>query len=832
MPHSLLAAAAVLLVASCGNDDDGSLAPIDRARPADVADLGIIATSPASLTLGWTAPGDDGTAGLASAYDLRHSNSPITAARWDSIAQFDGEPAPRASGQAETLRIEGLAPDTTYYFALRARDDASNASSLSNIVAARTVLAPTGLPPARITDLFAAPATTSSIVLTWTAPGDHGAFGTASLYDVRYSTTSLAGDGWYAGTFFVGEPSPQPTGSLEALEVRFLTEATTYYFGIRTFGAGSWSSVSNVVSATVKPDTTPPARIDNLAATAQSPMSVALRWTAPGDDSLRGNAAQYDVRFSTLPITENDWENASRTDSLLSPGLSGTAESLLVRGLQNDSAYYFAIRAADNASNWSALSNIVSAGPLIDDFPPAAIADLRGGPINGTTVRLEWSASGDDGCEGVAASYDIRYSPTPIDEASWPRAVVVSNSLAPDSCGEPQSLTFDVPNDTALYFVAIRAVDELGHISSISNVLVLDLTPSEGDNYWRTDLSPMQPLGQFTVIYCVEGYAGSVVIAGVFNKIDNVEVNGVAFWDGNRWQPMGSGFWRPTDPTIPPPTVWSATQYQGSIVVGGVLYGQGPFGTWSRSPFLHRWDPPVWTYLGAPFGNARAQVNVVSGWGQYLYYSGDYTVGSFPLDLVSHHYVTRRTGASAETLGEANAGVLAIAEHQGMVIVGGAFTEIDSVPANHVAMWDGSSWSAMNNGLDGNVRAFVSDGARLIAGGDFRTAGGAAANHIAEWDGASWQPLGDGLGEAANEYVRCLAFHDGELFAGGSFSDWESRGIRNIARWNGSEWRGLGSGTNGSVTDILSYNGVLYAVGAFDSAGAKPTSGVAVWDDR
>jgi hypothetical protein len=42
------------------------------------------------------------------------------------------------------------------------------------------------IPPAAVTDLAATSPTTSSIVLTWTAPGDDGSIGRATTYDIRY----------------------------------------------------------------------------------------------------------------------------------------------------------------------------------------------------------------------------------------------------------------------------------------------------------------------------------------------------------------------------------------------------------------------------------------------------------------------------------------------------------------------------------------------------------------------------------------------------------------------------------------------------------------------
>ena len=94
------------------------------------------APSPAtfSVTLGWTAPGDDGRIGRAQHYELRYSTSPITASNFSSATLVGGVPPPAPSGSMERFTITGLDLQTFYYFALKSRDDAGNWSALSNVV--------------------------------------------------------------------------------------------------------------------------------------------------------------------------------------------------------------------------------------------------------------------------------------------------------------------------------------------------------------------------------------------------------------------------------------------------------------------------------------------------------------------------------------------------------------------------------------------------------------------------------------------------------------------------------------------------------------------------
>jgi len=114
-------------------------APPDTTAPAAVADLAASATSSKSVTLTWTAPGDDANTGTAYFYDIRFSRNPIsTDADFAAAAQVGSEPGPQAPGTAETITIEDLTDDATWYFALKTMDELGNVSDLSNLASAVT----------------------------------------------------------------------------------------------------------------------------------------------------------------------------------------------------------------------------------------------------------------------------------------------------------------------------------------------------------------------------------------------------------------------------------------------------------------------------------------------------------------------------------------------------------------------------------------------------------------------------------------------------------------------------------------------------------------------
>lgn len=121
-----------------------------------------------SLTLSWTAPGDDGLSGTATQYELRMSTTPITAANFAGGTLLTSLPAPLPAGTRQSFIARNLSRQSEYWFAIRTRDDVGNWSDISNIV--RWTWPADNAPPAAPTGLAAAEAGTGNAVrLSWNA---------------------------------------------------------------------------------------------------------------------------------------------------------------------------------------------------------------------------------------------------------------------------------------------------------------------------------------------------------------------------------------------------------------------------------------------------------------------------------------------------------------------------------------------------------------------------------------------------------------------------------------------------------------------------------------
>jgi subtilisin family serine protease/PKD repeat protein len=112
------------------------------------------------------------------------------------------------------------------------------------------------------------------------------------------------------------------------------------------------------VHVTILPDCCPPAAVNDLRISAYGITDALVRWTAVGDDGYNGRASGYDIRYSTVPLDENTWDNAIQAAGEPVPGDPGTVETFEISGLSSDTHYWIGMKVRDNAGQFSLLSNI------------------------------------------------------------------------------------------------------------------------------------------------------------------------------------------------------------------------------------------------------------------------------------------------------------------------------------------------------------------------------------------------------------------------------------------------------------------------------------------
>jgi hypothetical protein len=283
------------------------------------------------------------------------------------------------------------------------------------------------------------------------------------------------------------------------------------------------------------------------------------------------------------------------------------------------------------------------------------------------------------------------------------------------------------------------------------------------------------PGASSSVYAAVTDGSGNLYIGGQFTVVGNTVANYIAEWNGSSWSALGSGM---------------NIGVYALAVSGGTLYAGGSFTTAGgiAATNIAQWNGSSWSALGSG----------MSGLYGYAYVS-------------------------------------ALAVSGSTLYAGGNFTSAGGSAANYIAQWNGTTWSALGSGMNGNgyyglnVSALAVSGSTLYAGGEFTNAGGSAANNIAQWNGSSWSALGSGIGD---EYggVGALAVSGSTLYAGGFFTKAGSANATNIAKWNGSSWSALGSGMSYTVSALAVSGSTLYAGGSFTTAGGSAVNYIAQWN--
>jgi hypothetical protein len=129
----LISASVWVLSCASSTEPDGE---DDATASAPIVDLRIAAFTATTVTLAWTATGDDGDQGRAAHYEVRRHDAFIHPGTWDDATPVADAPAPQSAGATETMIVAGLTVEATYFFALTAFDETDNSFGVSNCVSA------------------------------------------------------------------------------------------------------------------------------------------------------------------------------------------------------------------------------------------------------------------------------------------------------------------------------------------------------------------------------------------------------------------------------------------------------------------------------------------------------------------------------------------------------------------------------------------------------------------------------------------------------------------------------------------------------------------------
>lgn len=325
------------------------------------------------------------------------------------------------------------------------------------------------------------------------------------------------------------------------------------------------------------------------------------------------------------------------------------------------------------------------------------------------------------------------------------------------------------------------------------------------------------------VLALAEGLDGKIYIGGRFGDLGGVaNTDGIGYWDpsDSAFHAMGTGV---SSGTISVTAI--AVAPNGDVYVGGSFSLMGGVANTVR---IARWDGSAWNALST---GVNGQVRALAvGHDGTLYLGGAFTDAGGDVNADS---IARWNGSAFSALGTGSvAAVNALAIGlDGQLYAGGPFSNMGGVAdADSMARWDGTTWNGMSTGMSGggptSVNAIaIGLSGEVYAGGSFTTAGGVTVSNIAVWNGTGWATMGEGVGASV---FSLSARDDGAIFAGGVFTT--AGGITlpdGQALWNGSAWVALDvdlPSTATTFTFLTTGDGTIYI--GFDTSGTATAAGI------
>ncbi|MBL9147372.1 MAG: hypothetical protein JNM94_01630 [Phycisphaerae bacterium] len=342
-----------------------------------------------------------------------------------------------------------------------------------------------------------------------------------------------------------------------------------------------------------------------------------------------------------------------------------------------------------------------------------------------------------------------------------------------------------------------------------------------GNGVWRWDGATWTSIGLTTEVFSLvvhdDGTGPSLYAGGSFTTWNGTVYDGIARWTGTEWLPVGEGFQRSD----------GSPAYLYTLVVvdsgdGPRLYAGGAFELSASTPCrsIAVWDGASWSGVGGGVdveGSIRQIVAMDDGNGPALFAAGGFaSIGGVPASCVARWDGSTWSALGGGVDGDVFGGVAVAVAVEGAaesdLWLCGWFLSAGGLPARAIATWNGEVWSSLGQPLvSADTLAYFDDGSgsgpAVYAGGnvDASLTAESIVRGIGRWDGSSWGPLGAGLGEQGEAWATAAAIDalGPALYVGGLFSESTGGPARNIARWDGVAWSQLGEGTSSAVTALL-----------------------------
>ncbi len=314
-------------------------------------------------------------------------------------------------------------------------------------------------------------------------------------------------------------------------------------------------------------------------------------------------------------------------------------------------------------------------------------------------------------------------------------------------------------------------------------------------------------------VYSITNYKGDLYVTGFFDSTKfnavsppaSLYTRRVVRWNGTEFSAVGAGVKSAYE-------MFASYVYKDELYVGGDRLDSA--GSVKITNNVARWNGTDWNSVGTD----AADIGMVY---TFCEYKGDLYVGG-KLGLNKWN----GTAWTNLAISKQAMSVFAMKIYKDELYVGGSFTTLGTTKANNLVKFDGTTWSAVADGVIFNQEItpdFILNKCRVAAlevfdgdlyiGGDIDSAGAMKANNLVRWNGKAFAEVSGGV----NSSIRALQAHGANLYVAGYF--WKSgTAAINTDRasvWNGKDWKELGSlASGGNALAVL--KDTLYGLGRFD----------------
>ncbi len=276
----------------------------------------------------------------------------------------------------------------------------------------------------------------------------------------------------------------------------------------------------------------------------------------------------------------------------------------------------------------------------------------------------------------------------------------------------------------------------------------------------------------------------SLFIFGSFDHFGKRKTDGIAMFDGKKWQTFYDSLYRISN------KFWGevnavTTDTKGIIYVSNNYQ----FG-------LAQWSDTGWTGIPKPIPvDIQMNIGAITGGenGLFIILYSDSLFLPYPSirkwdgsewTTIASKYSILNIGSTDTLFG----GIGFIRYHKGKLIVNGTFSQINGVQMKNIGYYDSTGWHAFGKGLDAygkfnfhcpdgiSIKDIDFDENNMYVTGGFTHADSSLSFSIAKWDGLKWSAIGSGLRGPGipNDDSTCgcgngIAVIDRNLYVGGNF---------------------------------------------------------------